>query len=180
MTESANGPAELRDAVERATARADAAESELRALRIETVFKEAEVPKASASLFQGDEITVEIVQAWASEHGIVVGTPTETPKVAEAVPGAEAVPEGGRAPAIERITADGPQPAMASIASAAGSQQATVGAAIPHKMSHADFSSMLENPATRTEAERAYIEGRVERHPGNVQADQAQAKGLLR
>jgi hypothetical protein len=178
-------PADLREAYDRATARVTELEKENRGLKIDTVFKEARVSKASAALYTGDDITVEAVTEWASSHGIPIAE-AAAPAVAPAAdPAAGKLPEGGRAPAAERIMGEGPvvlppNEAASSIVSAAGSHEATTGAALPNKMSHGEFTKMLADPSTHDAAMKAYIEGRVERNEGNVQADQMQRKGIIR
>jgi hypothetical protein len=182
MTEKQeNGPAELREALERVTARAETAEAELRGLKISTAFEKAQVPAAAASLYTGEDTTPKAIAAWANAHGIQVG---EAPTVAPKPEPVSDLPEDGRAPAAERILSTGPtaeaDPGLASMAAAAGSHEAVAGQAMPARMSHQEFTQMLSDPATHDQAVRAYAEGRVERHEQNVQADQMKAKGLLR
>jgi len=182
MTDQPTAPADLREAYDRATARVTELEAENRGLKLDNVFKDARVPKASQSLYSGDDITVEAVTEWANFHGIPVA-PEAAPVTAPTTEPAPALTEDGRAPAVEKIMGTGPTPedaGLASMAAAAGSHEATAAQALPSKMSHQQFTKMLENPDTHDQAVQAYAEGRVDRNDGNVQADQMKAKGLIR
>ncbi len=166
--ETQTAPKELREALERAnekqqaeTARADAAETNLRVLQATTTFKEANLNPKHADLFLKTnpeaEATPETVAAFAEEYGLTV---------------AQAPAEGMKEPA-----APDPNSALGALGAAAGSVEGGSTPAAQPKMSSEDFSKLLEmNPQ---EAAKAYVEGRAPRSDDNVQAQELVRKGII-
>lgn len=158
-------PADLRAAYDALKAEHTALQSEYTSFKATTTFKEAGLSAKHAELYlaanpDGD-ISTESVAAFAKEYGLQPAAPAAPP--AEAPDAAPAAP---------------PVPSMAGMADAAGSPQAQAGAAAPAKMSKDEFERLLvDNPQA---AAQAYAEGRVERNPRNVQADDLVAKGVIR
>jgi hypothetical protein len=155
-----NGPKELREALDRATARAEAAETGLKQFQAQTYFEKAGLGEKQASLFlktnPDAEITSEAVGAFIEEYGFNVtqATPEPAPKEKEPV-----------------------DKGLSAFSGAAGA--ATAGSAPPvqPKMSKTDFEKLLvENPQ---EAAAAYAKGLVERNPANVQAQHLVQKGII-
>lgn len=154
-----NGPKELREALDRQTARADAAETGLKQFQAQTFFEKAGLGEKQAELFlktnPDAEITSESVSTFIEDYGF---------QVAE-----EAAPP---APASE-------PPADAGLGALSGAGGTSTGAApaAAAKVSKADFTKLLEeNPA---EAAKLYVEGRVERNEHNVQAREMVRKGII-
>jgi hypothetical protein len=176
-------PADLRAAYDALKAEHSKLQREYTGYKAETTFKEAGLSAKHAELYlatnpDGD-ISPDTVKAFAEEYGL---QPAQAPAAPQPAPAAEGhLPADGSPPAVERTLSDGAQPAdaaLAQVAAAAGSPQATIGAAAPGKMSRTEFQRLLEtNPSA---AAQAYAEGRVERNERNVQADSLQDKGFIR
>ena len=160
MTDETNeAPKELREALDRANARADEAESGLKQFQAQTFFEKAGLGEKQASLFlQANPevaITEEAVGTFIKEYGFQPPATAETP------------PPEGTPPA---------DAGLGSLSNAGGAAQGAAPAAQP-KMSKTDFDKLLvDNPQ---EAAKAYVEGRVERNPANVQARDLVKKGII-
>jgi hypothetical protein len=157
--------------------------AEFTQFKARTIFKEAELSPKHAELYlaanPNADVTTEAVAAFAEEYGL---RPAETAApVPPSDPAQNHLPDDGSPPPVERTLQAGPAPAdaaLASVAAAAGSPQATIGGAQPVKMSSKEFEMLLQsNPDA---AAQAYAEGRVARNEANVQADQLVQKGMIR
>lgn len=159
-TPKEDGPTELRDARDRAVARAEAAETGLKQFQAATFFEQAGLGEKQAALFlQANpeaEITKDAVDGFIEEYGFQPA----------------AAPPGEPAPVVE------PPPAapLTEFQRAAGGAKGGAPAAQP-VMSQEDFTKLLaENP---DEAAKAYVEGRAPRNELNVQARELVSKGII-
>lgn len=160
-------PKDLRDALERAEARATEAEktaqaatSDLRRFQATVTFEKNGLTPKHAELFlkanPEAEVTPEAVSDFAHEYGLATGEPEPSGKKEETPPANEGLNTFGEA---------------------AGSGTAGSTPAAQPQMSQEDFESLLAtNP---DEAAKAYAEGRVSRNSLNVQARDLVNKGII-
>jgi hypothetical protein len=168
MEDENTTPKDLREAYDRAEARATEAElaaktakDELRQFQAQVTFEKQGLTPKHADLFlktnPDAEVTQDAVHAFVEEYGLA---PAPAAVPAEDAP---ATPAG--------------IPQLNAFQEAGGSgTQGSAPAAAP-KMSKADFQKLLEtNPQ---EAAKAYVEGRTERNELNVVARDLVAKGII-
>lgn len=167
MTDENQTPKDLRDALDRAEARAteaeqtaQAAQSQLRMFQAQVTFEKQGLTPKHADLFlktnPDAEVTSDAVAAFVEEYGLA--------------------PAAG-APAVEAQPKPAGNPQLNAFQEASGGgTQGGAPAAAP-KMSKRDFAKLLEeNPQ---EAAKAYMEGRTERNELNVQAQELVTKGII-
>lgn len=155
-------PAELREAYERAEARATEAEtaaqsaqSELREFKAQTLFGNEKHAELFLKANPEAEITAESVSSFRDEYGLTVG---------EAPPAAEPPKED-------------PGAGLETLGEAAQGGTSGGGPAAQPKMSAQDFEKLLEeNPQA---AAAAYIDGTAPRNELNVQARDLVSKGII-
>lgn len=170
MSEQAEqGPKELREALDRATAKAEDATAELREFKAGVLFKDAGLDPKHAQLFlttQPDaDVTAENAAAFAEEYALQPAVTTD-PAPAAGDPAAPAEPVAPPADA-----------GLAALGEAAGSGVAGQAPPAQPKMSKEAFEKLLAtNPQAAAEA---YTKGLVDRNSMNVQADQLVQKGII-
>lgn len=160
-TPTEDGPKELRDALERATARAEAAETGLKQFQAATFFDQAGLGEKQAQLFlQANpeaEITKEAVTSFIEEYGFSTAEPAPVAQPPSNEPPVEAP--------------------LSEFQRAAGSTAGSGTPAAQPVMSPEDWSKLLvDNPQ---EAAKAYVEGRAPRNEANVQARELVEKGII-
>lgn len=155
-------PAELREAYDRAEARAaeaeaaaQAAATELRAFKAQTLFGNEKHAELFLKANPDADVTPDAVNAFVQDYGLNPAT--------ESAPPSEPKPDPGTN--------------LASLNDAAGNGQSGAAPAAQPKMSAEDFEKLLAtNPQAAAEA---YMKGTAPRNELNVQARDLVTKGII-
>ena len=178
------GIEEVRAAYDRKSAEYDGIVAEFKQYKAGVVFEAQGFNAKQADLFLAQypdaEVNPETVATFAAEFGLAATEVSEAAELSKQEAQGH-LPTDGSPPPVERTLIDGPKPAdgaLASLQGAAGTPAATIGSALPTKMSQSEFQALLvSNP---DEAAKAYSEGRAPMNDANVQADQLRSKGIIR